>query len=102
MTFAHIAESVGVHESMVIRWIGDNKRDGVGTLKDKPLGRPMGTGRALSVKQKKRIHKLIADKTPDQLKMTCEQNPQQVKEWLEDNCLKIQAWDKLKKPRLLR
>jgi transposase len=69
MTYAQIADSVDVHERTVIRWIGSYKSDGARALKAKPLGRPMGAGRALSAEQEKRIQKLIMDKTPDQLKM---------------------------------
>ncbi|MEW8438351.1 MAG: IS630 family transposase [Candidatus Thiodiazotropha taylori] len=69
MTYAQIANSVGVHERTVIRWIDACKSEGVKALKAQPLGRPMGAGRALSQTQEKAIQKLIADKTPDQLKM---------------------------------
>ena len=69
MTYAQIANSVGVHERTVIRWIDAYKSEGVKALKAHPLGRPIGAGRALSQTQEKAIQKLIADKTPDQLKM---------------------------------
>ena len=68
-TYADIAESVGVHERTVIRWIRTYEQEGTKGLQAKALGRPTGAGRSLSVEQEKQIKKLIADKTPDQLKM---------------------------------
>jgi transposase len=68
-SYGDIAESVGVHERTVIRWIRTYEEEGTKGLKAKALGRPTGAGRSLSVEQEKRIQQLIADKTPDQLKM---------------------------------
>jgi len=69
MTFRAIADSVGVHERTVIRWIRIYEAGGMGAIKSKALGRPQGAGRSLLPEQEKCIQKLIADKTPDQLKM---------------------------------
>jgi len=68
-TFKAIAESVGVHERTVIRWIRVYESGGAKALNAKTKGRPTGVGRSLSPEQEKRIQKLITDKTPDQLKM---------------------------------
>lgn len=68
-TYADIAEVVGVHERTVIRWIRTYEHAGAKGLKAKALGRPLGTGRSLSAQQEQQVQKLIADKTPDQLKM---------------------------------
>jgi len=68
-TYAAIAESVGVHERTVIRWLRLYEDSGEKALKAKILGRPTGAGRSLSPEQEAQIQKLITDKTPDQLKM---------------------------------
>lgn len=39
-TYAEIAESVGVHERTVIRWIRTYEQEGTKGLKAKELGRP--------------------------------------------------------------
>ncbi len=68
-TYAAIAESVGVHERTVIRWIRLYEDSGEKALKAKILGRPMGAGRSLSPEQEAQIQKLITDKTPEQFNM---------------------------------
>ncbi len=68
-TYHAIGESVGVHERTVAGWISRYEADGTKALKAKKQGRPLGVGRSLTPDQEKQIQHLIADKTPDQLKM---------------------------------
>ena len=45
------------------------RRGGLSAVKVKRSGRPVGSGRQLTAEQEKKIQQLIADRTPDQLKL---------------------------------
>lgn len=64
-----IAEQVGLSRTGVFNIVQRHRREGANGLTDKPCGRKVGEGRALSAEQEEEVKKLICDKTPDQLKM---------------------------------
>jgi len=69
MTRAEIGEIVGVHADTVGRWLKAYATEGAKALKLKTRGRREGSGRRLTEDQERKTRKLLADKTPDQLKM---------------------------------
>jgi len=63
-----IAVILDVSAQAVSGWVNRYKREGASSLKSQKRG-PKKGNRSLSEKQEKKIEKLIADKTPDQLKL---------------------------------
>jgi transposase len=69
MTYAAIAEILGVHPNTVAKWCLSFKKHGKKALKPKTKGVKHGTNRTLTPEQEADIQKCIVDKTPDQYKL---------------------------------
>ena len=65
-----IAEAVGVHERTVRQWKQYQRDHGIEALLRDERGRQHGEGRKLTVAQEKQVRGLIADKLPEQLKLS--------------------------------
>ena len=68
-TFAAIAETLGVSAVAVQGWWKRYERGGLAALTAQTRGRRDGTQRTLTPAQERTVRTLVADKTPDQLKM---------------------------------
>jgi transposase len=68
-TYEQIAEQTGLSRTGVFDICKRHDEAGARALRDAPHGRKPGDGRLLDATQEAVIQKLIADKTPDQLKM---------------------------------
>lgn len=68
-TYEQIARQTGLSRTGVFDICKRHEEAGVQALRDAPHGRKRGDGRLLDAPQEALIQKLIADKTPDQLKM---------------------------------
>ncbi len=68
-TYEEIAVQTGLSRTGVFDICKRHAASGAGALRDAPSGRKTGEGRLLEVGQEALVRKLIADKTPDQLKM---------------------------------
>jgi len=64
-----VAETVGVSAKAVGGWIKRYKLEGSSSLKARKRGPETGTYRHLTPDQERELQKLIADKTPDQIKL---------------------------------
>jgi len=64
-----VADALGVNIGTVDRWRRDRKRRGKAALQLRKRGRQVGTNRDLTPEQEEVIQKMIAEKTPDQLKL---------------------------------
>lgn len=64
-----VAETVGVSTKAVSGWIKRYKLEGPSSLKARKRGPDIGSNRQLNPDQEKQLQKLIADKTPDQIKL---------------------------------
>lgn len=67
MSKVEAARTFGVHRGTVQRWMKEWHEGGKRALKKKKQGRPKG--KRINDKQAKMISRLIADRTPDQLKL---------------------------------
>lgn len=68
-TYDEIAQQTGLSRTGVFDICKRHEAAGAKALRDAPNGRKTGDGRLLTAEQEALILKLIADKTPDQLKM---------------------------------
>ena len=68
-TYEEIATQTGLSRTGVFDICKRHAAAGAPALRDAPSGRETGEGRLLEVGQEALVRKLIADKTPDQLKM---------------------------------
>jgi len=68
-TYDEIAAQTGLSRTGVFNICKRHEAGGAKALKDAPGGRQVGDKRLLSAEQEAAVRKLIADKTPDQLKM---------------------------------
>ena len=68
-TYDEIAAQTGLSRTGVFDICKRHEAGGAAALKDAPGGRQVGDKRMLSAEQEANVRKLIADKTPDQLKM---------------------------------
>src|SRR5487761_1910867 len=68
-TYAGIAAQTGLSRTGVFDICKRHTESGAMALHDAPSGRKTGDGRLLTAAQEAVVRKLIADKTPDQLKM---------------------------------
>jgi transposase len=68
-TFAEIGATVGVHWATVLGWWQRFEAGGVAGLTARRRGRLLGTHRRLTPGQERTLQRLIADRTPDQLRM---------------------------------
>jgi transposase len=68
-TFAEIGAVLGVHWATVHGWWHRFERGGFEALAARRRGRRPGTQRRLTPAQERTVQRLIADKTPDQLRM---------------------------------
>jgi transposase len=68
-TCAQIGVSVGVHWATVLGWWHRFEAGGLAALTARRRGRRPGTHRRLSPGQERTLQRLIADRTPDQLRM---------------------------------
>lgn len=64
-----IGALLDVHYNSVGRWVAAYQIEGEGALRSAKRGRKKGGQRSLTAIQERQMQKLIADKTPDQLKM---------------------------------
>lgn len=64
-----VAEALGVHIGTVDRWRRERKARGGKALQPRKRGRLVGAARDLRLNQEAAIQKMIAEKTPDQLKL---------------------------------
>jgi transposase len=84
LTHEAIAEQTGRTRTGVFDICKRVAEQGAAGLVDKPVGRKLGTGRALTAEQEAQVQKLSRDKTPAQLKM--------VKAWLAEHSQKIEVF----------
>lgn len=68
-TFAAIGATVGVHWATVLGWWHRFEAGGPAALTARRRGRRSGTQRRLTPAQERTMQRLIADKTPDQLRL---------------------------------
>jgi transposase len=68
-TYDEIAEQTGLSRTGVFNICKRHEEIGAKALRDAPGGRRSGQGRSLELTQELLVRQLIADKTPDQLKM---------------------------------
>jgi len=68
-TFAAIGDTVGVHWATVHGWWKQYQAGGLEALAARKRGRRTGAQRRLTTAQERALQRLIADKTPDQLRM---------------------------------
>ena len=68
-TFADIGASVGVHRATVLGWWKRFEAGGLAALTAQRRGRRPGTHRRLTAAQERTMQRLIADRTPDQLRL---------------------------------
>lgn len=68
-TYDEIAEQTGLSRTGVFNICKRHEAAGAKALRDAPGGRKSGQGRTLELAQELLVRQLIADKTPDQLKM---------------------------------
>jgi len=64
-----LAEIAGVHKNTVSEWLVRARREGEGSLAEKPRGRPVGVGRKLTMADEMWLREQIIDKTPQQEKL---------------------------------
>jgi transposase len=64
-----IAQQTGLSRTSVFNICARHEAGGASALRDRVGGRPLGDGRLLSAEQEAEVRRLIADRTPDQLKM---------------------------------
>lgn len=69
LTYDEIAAQTGLSRTGVFNICKRHESGGAKALKDAPSGRQVGDKRRLSAQQEATVRKLIADRTPDQLKM---------------------------------
>lgn len=68
-TYADIGATVGVHWATVLGWWHRFQAGGLAALTARRRGRRAGTHRRLTPVQERTLQRLIADQTPDQLRM---------------------------------
>ena len=68
-TYAEIGATVGVHWATVLGWWHRFEAGGLDALTARRRGRRPGTHRRLTPAQERTVQRLIADQTPDQLRM---------------------------------
>lgn len=69
LSYELIAQQTGLSRTGVFNICARHQAGGAAALRDRIGGRPLGDGRLLSAEQEAEVRRLIADKTPDQLKM---------------------------------
>src|SRR4030081_1777136 len=91
-TYEEIATQTGLSRTGVFDICKRHAAAGAPALRDAPSGRETGEGRLLEVGQEALVRKLIADKTPDQLKMPYALwTRAAVKKWLDEDYPNIAA-----------
>jgi transposase len=69
-TYEEIAEQTGLSESAVVKICHRVEERGLSATRERRRGRREAEGRNLSPEQEQDVQRVIADKTPDQLKLT--------------------------------
>jgi transposase len=69
LSYELIAQQTGLSRTGVFNICTRHQAGGPAALRDRIGGRPLGDGRLLSAEQEAQVRRLIADRTPDQLKM---------------------------------
>lgn len=69
LSYELIAQQTGLSRTGVFNICARHQAGGAAALRDRIGGRPLGDGRLLSAEQEAEVRRLIADRTPDQLKM---------------------------------
>jgi len=64
-----VAELFGVSRKAVGNWVKAERTAGLQALAGKPKGRPVESGRILSLKQERQVARIVIDKHPEQLKL---------------------------------
>ena len=64
-----VALALGVHVKTVTRWTGAHRKQGAAVFAPRKRGRRTGEQRDLGPEQEKALQSMIAEKTPDQLKL---------------------------------
>ena len=65
---SEVGLALGVHVKTITRWTGAHKKHGSAIFAPRKRGRRTGEQRDLSPEQEGALQKMIAEKTPDQLK----------------------------------
>ena len=66
---SEVGLALGVHVKTITRWTGAHKKHGSAIFAPRKRGRRTGEQRDLSPEQEGALQKMIAEKTPDQLKL---------------------------------
>jgi transposase len=69
MSAEKLAEIAGAHVSTVKTWLAKAKREGEGSLEEKPRGRPVGAGRKLTMTNELWLREQIVGQSPQQMKL---------------------------------
>jgi transposase len=64
-----VARIFGVSYQSVSTWVSLDRKKGGKALQGKQKGRPIGSGRGLTIRQERYIARRVIDKTPEQLKL---------------------------------
>jgi transposase len=67
MTYSQLAQIAGVHEMTVQKWLHKAKQEGVGSLTEKPRGRPVGSCRKITLAQEQWLREVIVGFIPKQM-----------------------------------
>lgn len=67
MSCAELAQIAGVHEMTVRKWLRRAEQEGVGSLTEKPRGRPVGSCRKITLAQEQWLREQIVGFNPKQL-----------------------------------
>ena len=69
MKIHDLAQVAGVHPSTVAEWLGRARREGEGSLQERPRGRPVGVGRKLTMADEVWLREQIVGNAPRQMKL---------------------------------
>lgn len=64
-----VARLFGVSRKAVGNWVKVERSEGINGLAGRPKGKPIASGRKLTLKQERQIVKIVIDKNPEQLKL---------------------------------
>lgn len=67
MSCAELAQIAGIHEMTVRKWLRRAEQEGVGSLTEKPRGRPVGSCRKITLAQEQWLREQIVGFNPKQL-----------------------------------
>lgn len=67
MATSALAEIAGVHPGTILKWLSWAKKEGQGSLTEKPRGRPTGSCRKMTLVQEQWIRETVIGKNPKQM-----------------------------------